>query len=621
MIEPHSLFVIKFISFHTWFVFGLIAVAMVLYATEKISLELTSLFSLTALMVFFHFFPLTDHGGKILLSPEKILLGFANPALITIVSLLIIGQAVIQSNALNIIPNAIVTVSKNNATISIILSLLMVVLISAFMNNTPVVVIFIPILAQVAKNLNLSPSKVMIPLSYAAILGGMLTLIGSSTNLLVSGTIVNLGLNPIGFFEFLVPGAIMSVIGMIYIVFILPKILPDRTSNAGDYYDDRTFVSQINIIEDDDFSGKKLLEGTLPKFPDITIRLIERGSQVILPPFQDEMMVKAGDVMVISGTRDALSKLVRNKPAIFVKNLHLEEDDGENSENIEVSLKEANLAEIVVAPASRVIGRVLDQTDLYSHYHCPIIGIQRKGNLIQTKMSQLRLVAGDILLILGETDRLTNIRNSKDFILTRWSMQQVGSIARVVKTLVIFSLVVILSAFNIVPIAVTSFTAATLLIFLNCINIRQASRSIDGKISLLIVASLALGYAMQVTGGAALLADNMLLLTKGLSNIGIIAFFFIFIVMMTNILSNATTAVLFTPIAANLALKLGVDPRILIYGVIFACNCSFITPIGYQTNLLVMSPGKYKFIDFMKGGVPLSLMMCFTYIMLIKFYF
>ena len=224
MFEEHTLFIIKFTSFHTWFVYGVIICAMISYAMEKVSLELTSLLVLAVLMIFFHFFPLLDHSGKILLDPEKIIIGFANPALITIVSLLIIGQAIIQSNALNIVPNFILKVTKNNAAVAIILSLIVVVIISAFMNNTPVVVIFIPILAKIAQDLDLAPSKIMIPLSYAAILGGMMTLIGSSTNLLVSGTVANLGLDPIGFFEFVIPGSIMAIVGMLYIIFILPKI-------------------------------------------------------------------------------------------------------------------------------------------------------------------------------------------------------------------------------------------------------------------------------------------------------------------------------------------------------------------------------------------------------------
>ena len=619
MYAEHSLFITKFVSYHTWFVLGIIGLAMISYAWEKISLELTSLFTLTLLMLFFHFFPLYDYDGSVILSPEEIFLGFAHPALITIVSLLIIGQAIIQSNALNVIPNALMKITRNNAAIAIIISLLIVVLISAFMNNTPVVVIFIPILAQIAKNLNMSASKVMIPLSYAAILGGMMTLIGSSTNLLVSGTVESIGLAPIDFFEFFIPGGIMALVGMIYILVILPKILPDRAPTHDQFFDDRPFVSQIIITKDSGFAGKRLVEGALPGFPNIIIRVIERGEKTYLPPFQDDMLIKENDTLAISGTRETLSKLVYKKTEIFVKNLHMGDHPTKNDEGI--NLSETNLAELVVAPASRLIGQTIKKSGLYSNYNCPVIGIQRKGNLIKTKISHLRLVAGDVMLILGESNRLLDIRNNKDIILTKWSAQQIGSIATVVKTLIVFAAVIIMSALNVAPIAITSFSAATLLIFLKCINIRQAARSIDRNVSLMIVASLAMGSAMQATGGAALLADDFLKITVGLSAVGIIAFFFLFIVFMTNVLSNAATAVLFTPIAANLALKLGIDPRVLIYGVIFATNCSFITPIGYQTNLLVMSPGRYKFIDFMKGGIPLALIMCFTYALLFTYYF
>ncbi|MFZ8864715.1 MAG: SLC13 family permease [Rickettsiales bacterium] len=591
---------------------------MISYSWEKISLELTSLLCITILILFFHFLPLLDYEDNILLEPTNILLGFANPALISIVSLLIIGQAIIQSNALNIIPSLLIKLAKNNAIIAILISLIMVISISAFMNNTPVVVIFIPIFAEIAKHLNISPSKIMIPLSYTAILGGMITLIGSSTNLLVSGTLESIGLAPISFFEFIVPGSIMALIGMIYISFILPKILPDRAAHHNQFFDDRPFVSQIIITKESGFDGQKLSEGTLPGFHNITIRAIERAEKTFLPPFQDNMLLQENDILAISGTRETLSKLVYKKTNIFTKNLHID-DFAANNDNF--NLNETNLAEIVVAPASRLIGETIKKSGLYSNYNCPVIGIQRKGNLVKSKISYLRLVAGDVLLILGESNKLADIKNNKDVILTKWSAQQINSIAKVIKTLTIFLLVITASALKIAPISIASFTGATLLILFKCINIRQASRAIDRNVALMIVASLAMGSALEVTGGAKLLADSFLAVTTGLSTIGIISLFFLFTAFMTNILSNAATAVLFTPIAANLALKLAIDPKILFFSVIFATNCSFITPIGYQTNLLVMSPGKYKFLDFVKAGIPLAFILCLTYALLITYYF
>ncbi|MGB1539980.1 MAG: SLC13 family permease, partial [Rickettsiales bacterium] len=191
---------------HMWVTFGVIGVALVLYATEKLPLELTSLGILSLLMLFFHFFPLTDESGKVLMEPEHLLIGFSNPALIAVLALLVLGQAVVRTGSLNEVANIILRICRNHAMLAIALSLFTVAFISQFLNNTPTCVVFMPILAAIAKRLNLSASKVMIPLSYASIVGGITTLVGSSTNLLVSGTLAEMGREPLGFFEFVVPG-------------------------------------------------------------------------------------------------------------------------------------------------------------------------------------------------------------------------------------------------------------------------------------------------------------------------------------------------------------------------------------------------------------------------------
>lgn len=629
MFEAHTLFVTKFVDYHTYFTLIVIALAILSYVFEKISLELTSLFVISTFMIFFHFFPLNDAGGNNALSTNSFLLGFADPSLITIVSMLIIGQAIIQSNALNIVPKLILNISQSNGFIAIFISLFAIILISAFMNNTPVVVIFIPILSEVARKLNISASKVMIPLSYASILGGMTTLIGSSTNLLISGSVQNLGLPALDFFEFIIPGSIMAFTGLMYIMFYLPKTLPDNAKDHDSYIDDRPFISQINICIDSKLIDSTLIQGHLPGFPNLTIRAIERDEQIFLPPFQDDMILRESDIVTISGTRNDLATLVHKKPNVFLKNLHfLDEDENNNSDseitedqNNNINVEEANLAELVVAPASRLIGNTIKNAEFYTNYNCPVIGIQRKGNLIKSKMTNLHLIAGDVLLILGDINKILALRNNKDLILTKWSTQQISSITRIIKTLVIFFSVITLSALNIIPLSISAFTAAGLLILLNCINIRQAARSIDRTVVLLIVASIAMGTALQATGAASLIASSVVGLLEGLSTSMIIACFFIFITVMTNLLSNAATAVIFTPVAINLALKLMIDPKIFIFAMIFACNSSFITPIGYQTNLLVMSPGKYKFYDFVKSGIPLALLLCYVYILLLKYYF
>ena len=411
----------------------------------------------------------------------------------------------------------------------------------------------------------------------------------------------------------------MASVGMVYIFFILPKILPNKNNINDEVKDERNFVSQIIITAESGLVDKRLEEGSLKFLKNIRIRVLYRDGVKNLPPFQDDLQIKEGDTITISGTRDELSQLIYKKPKIFINNLHIEEDFENTGE--QVKLSEANLAEVVVAPASRMIGQAIKKSGFYHDYHCPVIGVQRRGDLIRERMSDIRLMAGDVLLILGGEKKLLEFRNDKDVILTKWSAQEVSSKIKMFKTLFIFATAIICASLKIIPISMAAFAAASALLLLKTINIRQASRAIDGNIALLIVSSIALGGAMQATGGADLVAKLFLKTTAGLDNIAIISIFFLFVVFMTNILSNAATAVLFTPIAANLAVQVGMDPKIFIYALIFASNCSFITPMGYQTNLLVMSPGRYRFLDFVKGGTPLALLMCVTYTMLVIYYF
>ena len=235
----------------------------------------------------------------------------------------------------------------------------------------------------------------MIPLSYASILGGMTTLVGSSTNLLISGSVQNLGLPPLDFFEFIIPGSIMAFAGLIYIMYL--KTLPDNAKEHDSYIDDRPFISQINICSDSKLINTAIVEGYLPGFPDLTIRTIERDNNSFLPPFQDDMILLEDDIVTISGTRNDLATLVHKKPHVFIKNLHfLEAEDDDLNDEIDeknkINIEEANLAELVVAPASRLIGNTIKNAEFYTNYDCPVIGIQRKGNLIKTKMTNFTLL-------------------------------------------------------------------------------------------------------------------------------------------------------------------------------------------------------------------------------------
>ena len=607
---------------HMWFVLFLIIGAVLTYSSEKIPLELTSIIIFSLLLLFFHFFPLEHPDGETSFAMADIVAGFANPALIAVIGLLIVGQSVVQTGALNEVANVITRASGNHAIISISLTLLLVMVISAMLNNTPVVVMFIPIIAAVAKNFGMSPGNVMMPLSFAAILGGMTTLIGSSTNLLVSGTLQGMGLDGLNFFDFAIPGTIMAVAGLLYIVFLAPRLLPDRSSLAKEMVgeDDRQFISQIEVEYNSFLVGKVIQESKIVGLSDhITLRMVQRGEHAFLPPFDEHMVLRAHDILVVAARRKDIVQLLSEEPQGL---LHaLPKVTSFDAVPVSTQVEEnTSLAEVIITPTSRVIGRSLEQVGFYHQHHCVVLGIQRQSKIIRARVSEIRLAAGDVLLVMGKKDHVMDLRQSKDLLLLEWSTEDIHSGKKALQSALILAAVVGFAAFNIVPIAISAFIGATASVLTGCLTLQQMRRSIDSQVVLVIAASLALGNAMQATGGDAFIAHSLVAMLDHLPAVMVMGVLFLSIVVVTNLLSNNASAVLFTPIAVNAAVELEAPIEMFVFAVIFASNCSFVTPIGYQTNLLVMGPGHYKFADFIRVGLPLSVLLWAVYMMYALWY-
>lgn len=610
-------------NIHRWFILGLVLLAVISYAWQKFSLELTSLMAIAAMLIFFHLFPLRDSLGNDIMTNDRLLSGLANPALITVLSLLVLGQAIVQTGALNEVANWILHLSRNSRFLSLGITFFVVITISAFLNNTPVVVIFIPIMAAMARGLSLSASKVMIPLSFASILGGMVTLIGSSTNLLVAGIVSDLGIGDMSFFEFSKPGLVLATIGFLYILFIAPYFLKDRTSLADemaavDEENQRHFVAQIDIGFESDLLGTLISKGHFEGFDDLTIRMVQRGERAYLPPYDEEMIIQPRDMLVLSGNRKDLMAFFAKHPDGLEKHFALAEELSDSDDEVEIN-QDMHIAEIVVAPASRVIGQTLSQIGFHREYQSVVLGIQRQTRLIRTRINDIRLAAGDVLLIIGKNEDILNLQQSKDLLLLEWSTEEIHAGKKAKLAASIFGGVIALSAAGILPIVTSSLCGVVLMLLTNCLNLRQAARALDMKIMLLIGTSIALGISMQETGAAQYLADAYVSLFEGAPPIVIMGALFILMVVLTDILSNNASAVLCTPIAVSIAVQLGVDPWIFIFAVIFACNSSFATPIGYQTNLMVMGPGHYTFADFMRSGIPITLLIWVGYMGYAKF--
>ncbi|MAL80088.1 MAG: SLC13 family permease [Sneathiella sp.] len=608
--------------FHIWTVFALIIAAILLFANERIELEISSTLILAALLLFFFLFPVEGPSGENLLPVSKILAGIADPALITVLALLVVGQGIVRTGALEQPIRLLVTLRRHHPMLAIVVVLATVMVISAFLNNTPVVVIFIPLMTALAERLHRSASSLMIPLSYVSILGGMTTLIGSSTNLLVSGAAVQAGEAPLSFFDFTLPGSVLALAGLIFAILVIPRILPDRASLKGSVMDvsGKQFIVQMEVAADSPLVGEAAVAGQFPSLRNITIRFIQRGEHILLPPF-DNITLRPADEVVFAGTRKSIAEAVADNPQILQGFLETEGADAEAGAEL-TSTQDQMLAEAVVAPASRMIGRALYQISFHYRTRCVVVGIQRRSRMIRTsRMTDIRLEAGDVLLLLGKRPDIMRLRSNPDVLLLEWSARELPATSLAWRARIIFGAVVLLAATNLLPILIAAICGAAAMVLSGCLNVFQAGRAIDRKIIYLIGASLGLGAALQATGGAAYLAQGTLALMEGAPNAVILSAFFLLVAIFTNILSNNATAVLFTPIGIGIARELGIDPMIFVYTVIFAANCSFATPIGYQTNLLVMGPGHYKFTDFLKAGTPLVLLLWLLFSFLAPIYF
>ncbi len=595
---------------NTFIVLGIIIVflSMVLYAVEKFSIVFKSILILTFLLVFFSIFPFETESGLKLLGPKVILSGFSNTSLITVISLLILGQGVVQTRVLDNCVSIFLNFFPNSPKVIIFLGLFFVLFLSAFLNNTPVVIIFIPIIQGVAKNLGYPLGRFMMPLSFVAILGGMTSLIGSSTNILVYNSLLTYTGIKLGFFDFTFPGSIIAICGFFYVFFFSKYLLPDRSPIANKLVEnsENFFITQIIIHEKSSLIGKSAKDGKFSNLEKVKVLMIQRGEHAEHGPFEGFILEK-GDLLVISTSRELLTKILSQNVASI--------PSGKSNIDKEIDSNQM-LSEAMITPSSSLVGNTIENMSFRYRYNCIVIGLQRKSRIITKKMTELPLEPGDVLLIQGEKDAIKNLRSQSDILPMEWATSEIYNRDDANKSLLIFVSVVLLGALEVFPLVVAALFGVFSMILSKILSIKQVFRNVDNGLLLLIVTSLALGNVIQVTGTATYLSDLLLSFLHDSSPVVIISCFFLFVSLTTNFISNNACAVLFAPIAIDIAQKLNIDPKIFAIALIFAVNTSFITPLAYQTNLLVMGPGHYKFIDYVKFGLPLTFL-CWIVFMII----
>ncbi|MEQ8434428.1 MAG: SLC13 family permease [Oceanicaulis sp.] len=595
-----------------WVVLAGVCVAIVFYCWERFALELVSGAIVCAALLFFHLF-----GGPDAPDSGDILSGFANPALITIMALLIVGQGVFHTGALDGPTRGLLSMFDVRPKLTILAIFALVFVVSAFINNTPVVVMFIPILAAVAARMKGSPSTFMMPLSFVCIFAGMTTLIGSSTNLLVSDSLLEATGEGIGFFEPMFPGLLLAGVGMVYIIFVLPKLLPKRADMESEFAGStgKQYIAQIEVNSGHPLAGQRPVAGLFPDLQDITVRMIQRGEQAYLPPF-DEIELQPGDMIIVAATRKKLTELLSSRPE-FVKGVL------RSAGPLDAPTPGERLAltEAVVSPGSRLIGRTIRQIGFRHSTGAIVLGVQRRSRMLRARMGEIRLEAGDVLLLFGGADSMRRLRADRDVLLMEWATSDLPDIRKASLARIILLGVILLASTGVLPIVAASILGATAMIASGCLNVRQAARAVDLKLFLLIGSAFALGEAMDASGAANVLAYTVVALFEPFGVTALLSALFLLVMVLTNVLSNNATAILFTPIAVGAASATGSDPQLFALTVLFAANTCFATPIGYQTNLLVMGPGKYKFVDFLRAGAPLSLLVWVVFTAYVAFSF
>jgi len=598
------------------FVFLVILAALILFATEPVPVDITAIGVLVALLLVE---PLSATAADLgLLADPLVVLsdpaeglsatdnglsGFASSATLTVLAMFVLSEGVQRTGVVQILGSKIAAFTRDSESRQLTAIIGVVSPISGFINNTAAVAILLPMVTDLAHEGKTSPSKLLIPLSYASMFGGMLTLIGTSTNILASELSGRLIGRTFTMFEFTQLGVVVSIVGAVYLLTVGRWLTPERIPVAEDLTEEfemGEYLTEVVVREDSPMIGETVRDALADTDFDVDLVQLIRDKRAFTEPL-DPKVIQAGDVFAVRTDRDTLVALSDAEGLDLLPEVDVDETE------LEQPSERENLVEVVIAPGSNLVGESLASANFRQRYDATVLALRRGQALFRQRMDDVRLRVGDTLLIQGPPDSIERLNANRDFIVAQEIDRPDYRRSKIPVAIGIVGAVVGVAALGVLPIVVAALTGALLMILTGCLKPTEIYDAVQWDVIFLLAGVIPLGIALENTGGADLIADLVVQSSTLLPPLGVLALMYLVTALLTNIISNNASVVLMIPVAVEAAQQLGVNTFSFILAVTFAASTAFMTPVGYQTNLFVYGPGGYRFSDYLKIGTPLQL--------------